>query len=901
MPAYMPGNVITIYGCHEWLEEAIRRQHGAPSFPVEFSQLRADVRFGRLEPGRAYDLAGFRVTAKRQRHTGDSYGYRFERDGRAVVYSTDSEHKLDDPAATRAFAEFFRDADLVIFDAQYSLADSISIKEDWGHSSNVVGVVLCQMARARHLCMFHHEPTYDDAKIAAMLAETRRLEEITRDGHAVQGLGGVGRYGDRSLVPRLPAPSPAPVGSRRPAKAGWSASCWSWFSPPCTMPYVPGLDTLRLSWFDVCQRASPRARASGPVVIVDVDDRSLAAHGQWPWPRTLLAALFERIAAGTPAAIGLDVVMPDQDRLSPQRLPALIRTIGPDLAAQLAALPSNDAVLAAAIRGRPVVLATAGVDKIAEPGSPAAGRMVPVRSWAATRPFLRRYDAMPRAGRSCGSRLRPDQRRPGGRRRAPDPAGRAGRWRHDADARARDVPGGGRCPRAHGDGGQGRDPGCRRRRLPYPHAARRLGVAPLHRPDAGALRLGDRRAGRNRRARRVRSQARARGVTALGLSDRRTIAGGLALDGVEIHAELIESIFDHALLARPPWAPWAEAGFLFAAGVLLVLALSARRTREPAPAAGAGGPGHRRQPGALPLALPAARRRGPVDQAGDRLHHDAEPTLAETERQRSALRRQVEQQRLVAARIEGELSAARRIQMFILPKPADVLTGEKRFGLSIVLQPALETGGDLYDFFKLDADRLFFMLGDVTGKGLAGSLFMVVSKSLYKSTALRRGDSVAKMMREANAEISRDNSEDYFVTVFAAVLDAQTGALEYCNAGHERPYVVATGRGPKEQLRAASGPPLCVMEDYAYAAAKTRLRRGDCLVLFTDGVTDARNTTGEMFGRPRLEALLAALPSDARPEAITTAIQNAVTRFAAGTEPADDVAILVLRWDGPAS
>jgi phosphoribosyl 1,2-cyclic phosphodiesterase len=186
MPAYMPGNVITIYGCHAWLEEAIRRQHGAPSFPVEFSQLGAEIRFVRLEPDRPYDLLGFRVTAKRQQHTGDSYGYRFERDGRVVVYSTDSEHKLDDPAVTRAFAEFFRDADLVIFDAQYSLADSISIKEDWGHSSNVVGVELCQMARARHLCMFHHEPTYDDAKIAAVLAETRRLEEITRDGHAVQ-------------------------------------------------------------------------------------------------------------------------------------------------------------------------------------------------------------------------------------------------------------------------------------------------------------------------------------------------------------------------------------------------------------------------------------------------------------------------------------------------------------------------------------------------------------------------------------------------------------------------------------------------------------------------------------------------------------------------------------------
>jgi phosphoribosyl 1,2-cyclic phosphodiesterase len=186
MPAYIPGNRITIYGCHAWLEEALRRQQGAPSFPVEWAQLNADVRFVRLEPDRPYDLAGFRVTAKRQHHTGDSYGYRFEREGRVVVYSTDSEHKLDDRAQTEAFIAFFREADLVIFDAQYSLADAISIKEDWGHSSNVVGVELCQLARARHLVMFHHEPTYDDERIAAVLAETRRFEEITRGDHAVQ-------------------------------------------------------------------------------------------------------------------------------------------------------------------------------------------------------------------------------------------------------------------------------------------------------------------------------------------------------------------------------------------------------------------------------------------------------------------------------------------------------------------------------------------------------------------------------------------------------------------------------------------------------------------------------------------------------------------------------------------
>jgi phosphoribosyl 1,2-cyclic phosphodiesterase len=186
MPAYIPGTRITLSGCHAGLEEALRRQPGAPSFPVEWAQWGAEVRFVRLEPDRLYDLAGVRVRAKRQHHTGDSYGYRFEHDGRVVVYSTDSEHKLDDPGQAAAFVEFFRDADLVIFDAQYSLAEAISIKADWGHSSNVVGVELCQLAHARHLCLFHHEPTHDDETLAAVLAETRRFEEITRGDHVVQ-------------------------------------------------------------------------------------------------------------------------------------------------------------------------------------------------------------------------------------------------------------------------------------------------------------------------------------------------------------------------------------------------------------------------------------------------------------------------------------------------------------------------------------------------------------------------------------------------------------------------------------------------------------------------------------------------------------------------------------------
>jgi phosphoribosyl 1,2-cyclic phosphodiesterase len=186
MPAYLPGNHLTIYGCHDALEEAFRRQNRAPSFPVDFSRMAARIEFVRLEPERNYDIAGLRVRAKRQHHGGDSYGYRIEQRGKVVVYSTDSEHKQDDPEEVAAFVEFFRDADLVIFDAQYSLADAISVKEDWGHSSNVVGVEMCQLARARRLCLYHHEPIFDDERIARLLAETRRLEEITRADHRVE-------------------------------------------------------------------------------------------------------------------------------------------------------------------------------------------------------------------------------------------------------------------------------------------------------------------------------------------------------------------------------------------------------------------------------------------------------------------------------------------------------------------------------------------------------------------------------------------------------------------------------------------------------------------------------------------------------------------------------------------
>lgn len=185
-PAYVAGTRIRIHGCHEVLEHAFRLQQAPPCFPVEFAQLAADIEFVKLVPGRMHEISGIQVTPQPQMHSGDSFGYRFEAQGKSVVYTTDSEHKLENRAQTERFVRFFHAADLVVFDAMYSLADAISVKADWGHSSNIIGVELCQMAHVKHLALFHHEPAYDDAAIEGVLKETRRFEELTRGTRALR-------------------------------------------------------------------------------------------------------------------------------------------------------------------------------------------------------------------------------------------------------------------------------------------------------------------------------------------------------------------------------------------------------------------------------------------------------------------------------------------------------------------------------------------------------------------------------------------------------------------------------------------------------------------------------------------------------------------------------------------
>jgi phosphoribosyl 1,2-cyclic phosphodiesterase len=188
VPAFDPDTTIRFYGGHDTIEQALRRQQEKISFPVPFDFLKARFEFNTLEAGEPVEVAGCRVDMIRQHHDNDSYGYRFSCNGKSVVYSTDSEHRLEDDMSMQRFVEFFRDADLVIMDTMYSLADAVSMKADWGHSSNVVAVDLCHRAKARRLAMFHHEPVFDDNTLRKLHLDTIRYEELMHRESALEVL-----------------------------------------------------------------------------------------------------------------------------------------------------------------------------------------------------------------------------------------------------------------------------------------------------------------------------------------------------------------------------------------------------------------------------------------------------------------------------------------------------------------------------------------------------------------------------------------------------------------------------------------------------------------------------------------------------------------------------------------
>jgi phosphoribosyl 1,2-cyclic phosphodiesterase len=188
VPAFDPDVTIRIFSGHGDAERALRRQQNKISFPVPFDKLNARFEFTTLTPGENYDIAGCGVRLIQQFHDNASYGYRFESGGKSVIYSTDSEHKPERVKEGREFVAFLENADLVIFDTMYSLADTLSMKEDWGHSSNIVAVDLCHRAGVKRLAMFHHEPANDDETMMRIHEETIRHEQSTREDVSLEVL-----------------------------------------------------------------------------------------------------------------------------------------------------------------------------------------------------------------------------------------------------------------------------------------------------------------------------------------------------------------------------------------------------------------------------------------------------------------------------------------------------------------------------------------------------------------------------------------------------------------------------------------------------------------------------------------------------------------------------------------
>jgi serine phosphatase RsbU (regulator of sigma subunit) len=264
-------------------------------------------------------------------------------------------------------------------------------------------------------------------------------------------------------------------------------------------------------------------------------------------------------------------------------------------------------------------------------------------------------------------------------------------------------------------------------------------------------------------------------------------------------------------------------------------------------------------------------------------------TLSEAERQRRQLREQ-------AAHMAGEVDAARRIQMGLLPDPGQTLSGDRRFRVAALLEPARTVGGDFYDCFMVDERHLFFVVADVAGKGLPAALFMAAVKSHIKSAALR-GGATGDVLTAAQAEIARENPEQLFVTAFAASLDVQTGLLEYGNAGHEPPFLRSRNGSP-QRLNAPGGPPLCVVDEFQFPTDRRQLEPGDWLFVMTDGATEAMNPKQEFFGVERLRTSLSWIPEGAAPTEVIKRLRDDVARFAAGAELADDITMVALEWNG---
>jgi sigma-B regulation protein RsbU (phosphoserine phosphatase) len=243
-------------------------------------------------------------------------------------------------------------------------------------------------------------------------------------------------------------------------------------------------------------------------------------------------------------------------------------------------------------------------------------------------------------------------------------------------------------------------------------------------------------------------------------------------------------------------------------------------------------------------------------------------------------------------RLESELKVARKIQMDMLPSNA---AGGEGFELTATLVPARAIGGDLYYHFVRDGTRLFFMVGDVSGKGVPAALFMARTKTLLEGIALHESDP-GVVLTEMNRILGSENEAGMFVTALLCTLDTRSGEVAFASGGHEPPIIVPAGGDPVA-LQAEGGPVLALLDVSAYTVNRVRLAPGDALVLYTDGVNEAQDVAGEFFGPERLRAAAAAGRPSGTP-GLTGSVLSAVRAFAGEAPQSDDITILSVKYLG---
>jgi len=254
-------------------------------------------------------------------------------------------------------------------------------------------------------------------------------------------------------------------------------------------------------------------------------------------------------------------------------------------------------------------------------------------------------------------------------------------------------------------------------------------------------------------------------------------------------------------------------------------------------------------------------------------------------------RARLREEEIQRQKLDEELAVGKQIQISLLPKSCPVVPG---WQFCDIYRPARQVGGDLYDFFELPGEhgRLGLVIGDVADKGVPAALFMGVSRTLLRSAALV-GRDPGHTLERANRLLFQESHSDLFLSAFYGILETRSGRFTFANAGHNRPLWYQSGSGEAQELKSA-GMVLCVLEDISLAEKSIDVDRGDSLIFYTDGVTEAMNANHEEFGEDRLKSVVEK-NANGKAEQILGAIVEAVEDFARGMDQSDDFTLFVVK------